>query len=188
MQSVLSATQRPVGGDRVHLYLIRHACPREMTGDAPLGDIGIKQAERLGKLFASLNLPPESRIVISSPLQRARQTATLLCAGMGIADEVDIFPTLGMLPRANLKDRLMAHLAKITTEAGRSELIVVGHFDYLSESLAWLVGYDALSFPRDYAMTACLACKTSFQQGDGALAWLIKPELLLSETAEQKLS
>lgn len=188
MQSVLSATQRPVDGDRAHLYLIRHACPREMTGDAPLGDIGIKQAERLGKLFASLDLPPESRIIISSPLQRARQTAMLLCAGMGIADEVDIFPAPGIPPSANLKERLMAHLVKITTEAGRSELIVVGHFDYLSESLAWLVGYNALSFPRDYAMTACLACKTSFQQGDGALEWLIKPELLLSETAEQKLS
>jgi len=56
---------------------------------------------------------------------------------MGLADDVFIFPT----PQeehsgGNLKDLLMKHLLRITTEEARSEVIVVGHYPTMSQSFA----------------------------------------------------
>jgi phosphohistidine phosphatase SixA len=63
----------------MRLFLVRHACPREKTGDAPLGDEGIKQAELLGKLFATLKLHPESLRILSS--EASPQTDELRSGG-----------------------------------------------------------------------------------------------------------
>jgi phosphohistidine phosphatase SixA len=163
----------------MHLYLVRHACPREKTGDAPLGDEGIKQAELLGKLFATLNLRPESLRILSSTARRARETATLVCQGMGLPDEVAIFPEpIDYQPGNDLRDRLMKRLIRITAEEGPSEVAVIGHYDYLPQSLAWLLKDDILRFPVEYGATVCLTCNPTFEQGAGVLEWLVVPALL----------
>ena len=165
----------------MRLYLVRHARPENVTDtDPPLGTEGIEEAKMLGRLFADLHLPPESLKIISSPLQRARQTTTHICQGIAAADEVYTFPKSEEWSPSNLlKNRLMRHLKKITREEGCSEIIVVGHFDYLSKSLAWLVGHDALSFPNPYGATACLTCDLAFGQGTGVPDWLVVPVVLV---------
>ena len=161
----------------MRLYLVRHATPKNPTDiDSPLGKEGIEEAKMLGRLFAALQLQPESLRIISSHLQRARQTATHICQEMGIADEAHIYPTKEeWSPSTDVTKRLMAHLENITAEEGCSEVIVVGHFPYVGEAAGWLVGQDALSPPDIYGATACLTCKPSFGKGTGVLDWLIVP-------------
>ena len=144
-----------------------------------MGDEGIKQAELLGKLFATLKLHPESLRILSSTARRARETATLVCQGMGLPDEVVIFPApIDYQPGNDLRDRLMKRLIRIAAEEGPSEVLVIGHYDYLSKSLAWLMKNDILSFPGAYGATVCLACDLTFEQGAGVLEWLVVPALL----------
>ena len=165
----------------MHLYLVRHARPENITDiDPPLGEEGIEEAKILGKFFAALELKPESLKVVSSTAKRAVQTATAICQGMGVADELFTWPTrqeeaLGI---EVVNSRLLEHLRTITGEEGRSEVIVVGHYPYLSKCLAWLVGNNALSFPGAYGTTVCLACDLTFGQGTGGLNWLVVPALL----------
>jgi phosphohistidine phosphatase SixA len=162
----------------VHLYLVRHARPENATDiDPPLSKEGIEEAKMLGKLLAALQLQPKSLKIVSSDLLRSRDTAILMCQEMDFAGEVYFFPKKEEWS-SDLKDRLMKILQMITGQEGRSEVIVVGHIDYLRTSLAWLVGDDTLPLPDIYGATACLDCDLTFGQGTGVLDWLVVPVLL----------
>ena len=73
----------------VHIYLCRHAqaAPgdpdelRELTAD------GVAQARALGVELAALPEPP--RIVLTSPLLRARQTGTEIAGAVGVPARVE---------------------------------------------------------------------------------------------------
>jgi broad specificity phosphatase PhoE len=77
------------------LYLLRHAAteanlarPYRLQGrrlDMPLADLGIRQAELTRDYLA---LHPLDRVV-SSPLQRARQTAEIIAAPHGLSVELE---------------------------------------------------------------------------------------------------
>ena len=72
----------------------------------------------------------------------------------------------------------MERLQRITEEEGRSEVIVIGHYPYLSKSFAWLVGEGEKLFPQLYGATLCLTCKPGFAQGSSILNWLVTLDLL----------
>jgi broad specificity phosphatase PhoE len=55
--------------------------------DVPLSELGQRQAQALGRWFASLPEDQKPEIVISSPYVRARQTARAICEAGGIAGE-----------------------------------------------------------------------------------------------------
>ena len=74
------------------IYLIRHGRTRlnadgRLRGriDVPLDDVGVREAEALGALFAGVPLA----VVVSSPLIRARATAEPIARSTGAAVEVD---------------------------------------------------------------------------------------------------
>ena len=56
--------------------------------DVPLSDLGHRQAEATGRWFASLPEAERPEVIISSPYIRARQTAEILCAELGIGTAV----------------------------------------------------------------------------------------------------
>lgn len=165
----------------MHVYLVRHAQPKNIADTDPdLSREGVAQAKMLGRLFASLQLQPDVVRILSSRMRRTRTTATYICQGMGLADDVVIFPT----PQeeqsgSDLKDLLMQRLRRIAAEEARSEVIVIGHYPTLSKAFAWLAGQKAWPLPQDYGAAACLHCQDSFGEASGALKWLVTAELLL---------
>src|SRR3954469_11168283 len=55
--------------------------------DVPLSPLGERQAQALGRWFASLPEEQKPEIVLSSPYVRARQTARAICEAGGIVGE-----------------------------------------------------------------------------------------------------
>ncbi len=55
--------------------------------DVPLSDLGHRQAQAVGRWFASLRESEKPEVVLSSPYVRARQTAREICDAGGITGE-----------------------------------------------------------------------------------------------------
>ena len=55
--------------------------------DIPLDEVGLAQARDLSRFLATCH--PKARVVVSSPLQRARQTAEPIARGLGIDIVID---------------------------------------------------------------------------------------------------
>lgn len=161
----------------MHLYLVRHAKPEANSGDSPLGTEGVEQASMLGELFKGLNPSHESLRLLSSSASRARQTAEAICDKLGISsEELGIFPApIDNIPGMDLSDRLMQRLRKITTDEGRNQIIVIGHWDYIGKAIALLIGDPAFKLQNIYGVVACLECQNTFMQGEGNLRWLVLP-------------
>jgi probable phosphoglycerate mutase len=72
------------------IYLVRHGQTefnreRRIQGhvDSPLTELGVRQAEAVGRLLAELIREPEGWRIVSSPLGRAQSTAELIAARLG---------------------------------------------------------------------------------------------------------
>lgn len=96
------------------------------------------------------------------------QTAADIATFPGTDDEAD-----------DLTGRLLLRL-QAEAAAGRTELIVVGHSDYLPPIAARLLGTVAAPFPggEAFAAVACSVCDGNFAPASARLRWLVLPELL----------
>ncbi len=72
------------------IYLVRHGQTefnreRRIQGhvDSPLTELGVRQAEAVGRLLADLIREPDGWRIVSSPLGRAHATAELISARLG---------------------------------------------------------------------------------------------------------
>ena len=99
------------------MYLVRHAEAESGTPDElrRLTQHGVKQAEDLGRKFASRGIRPDA--IVSSPLVRARQTAEAIAAAVGGATETDE----RLAPGARV-DELRA-----VVEGRGDTVVVIGH-------------------------------------------------------------
>lgn len=162
----------------MHLYLVRHGFPTNSTDiDAPLSPRGIEQATMLGQLLADQSPQRFATQIIASHLKRAYQTAEHMCNRMGIPeDQILEWPTENdWKPASDFQTRFIDLLRKITEEGEPSEVVVVGHFNYLNDTLAWEMGQEAVRFPDIYGATALLTCTPDFGKGTGELGWLVVP-------------
>jgi phosphohistidine phosphatase len=122
----------------MELLFLRHgvAEARETwTGDdraRPLTPQGRKAMARAAKSFAELGLAPE--LIVTSPLARARQTAEIAAAGLGLSDRLVEDERLAPgFDAAGLADVI----------AGRGvtgAVMLVGHEPDFSETIAALIG------------------------------------------------
>lgn len=145
----------------MHLYLVRPGPPANPTDtDAPLSPIGIEQAAMLGQLLADRRPQHFAIKIIASHLKRARRTAQLMCNRMGIAEnQILEWPTENdWMPISDFQTRFIDLLRKIAEEGEPSEVVVVGHFNYLNDTLAWETGQEAVRLPDIYGATALLTC------------------------------
>jgi phosphohistidine phosphatase SixA len=116
----------------VRLHLCRHAeaAPGEPDELRELTQRGIEQAQDLGERLADLADPPQ--LVVSSPLLRARQTATeiarLLGAPVRVAEELAPGATIDSLRRA--------------VDGQSGPVAVVGHQPDCSEIAYAVIGRD----------------------------------------------
>jgi phosphohistidine phosphatase len=155
----------------VILYFLRHGDAgqggsdddeaRELTAD------GAAALRRAAVVWQRLNLRPD--VVISSPLVRARQTAQLLCEGIGFAGE----PTLDdrLRPGAGwgeIAPAMAAHPAA-------ARVMFVGHEPDLSRTVAALTGASSVRMRK--GGLACVEFYGVPEPGAGELAWLIDPDL-----------
>jgi phosphohistidine phosphatase SixA len=156
----------------VILYFLRHGDAGPYTGaedDAAreLTAPGIDALQAGAPLWRSLNLRPD--LVLASPLARARHTAELFVAGMGLTDAPVIDDRLS--PGAGWGDLARAMAAH--RDARR--VMFVGHEPDLSGVVSLLTG--AASIRLRAGGIACVEFPGVPEPGAGELVWLLDPDL-----------
>lgn len=154
------------------LHLLRHgdaAAPESWAGtddDRPLSPQGRRQAERLGRFLRSAGFRPDA--IVSSPKLRARQTAELVAAEVGVAVSIDD----GLAAGPGLRE--IEGLLRTAGDPIRP--ILVGHDPDFSDLAAMLVGAAAL--PVGKGALVRIDVDRPLTGGHGTLRWLVPPDLL----------
>lgn len=154
------------------LYFVRHgeAGQHSMAADddeRALTPAGTDALHAAAPLWRRLNLRPD--VVISSPLPRARQTAELVVAGLGLARAPLVDERLS--PGAGWGDLARAMAAH--PDARR--VMLVGHEPDLSNAVCLLTGAAAVRLRA--GGVACVEFPGVPEPGSGELAWLLDPDL-----------
>ena len=156
------------------LLLLRHAKSSWADSgiadfDRPLNERGLRAAPLMGRLMRERKLRPD--LVICSPAERARQTATLVIKAAGLDAPLRF--------DERIYEATPARLAEIVSqiEDAAGEALLVGHnpgFEELVEKLTGEAGHMA---------TATLALITldiekwnKLRDGCGRLEWIVKPK------------
>jgi phosphohistidine phosphatase len=155
------------------LYFLRHGIaedpkPGRLTDrERPLTSEGIEEMRRVARGMRALELRVEE--IWTSPLVRARQTAEIAAAGLGLEKHVRevsrlacgcAFPTLAELLNADgVPDRLL----------------LVGHEPDFSENVGQLIGGGSVRMKK--ASLACVDVR-GLCRGGGELRWLLEAEQL----------
>lgn len=159
----------------LRLYLVRHAIAAE-RGEAwpddskrPLTSKGITRMRAVARGLRELDVTLDA--ILTSPLERAKQTAELLAASMKPAPPVMILEALapGVAP---------AQVAEGLAPFRKARRIaLVGHEPGLGELAAWLIGANApLSFRKG---GVCRIDVMAFPpSGAGQLVWFATPKML----------
>lgn len=120
-------------------------------------------AKRLAKLGVALDA------IVTSPLVRARQTASIVGEVLGIAGHVIEDARLGSgFSAGGLESILREH-------AGAEALMLVGHEPAMSASLGRVLGGASLDFKK--GAIACVEM-TDSEPPSGTLLWMAPPKLL----------
>lgn len=158
--------------DRINLHLLRHAHagdPDGWTGDdaaRPLSKKGRRQSEQLGVHLVAIAFQTDA--IVSSPKLRARETAEIVAAALGV--------------EVRLEERLaggvgVEDLEQILKAAGNPDRpVLVGHDPDFSSLLVDLSGGGRLGLPK--AGMACLQLSRPVEYGQATLRWLLTPEVV----------
>jgi phosphohistidine phosphatase len=156
----------------LQLHFLRHADagdPEAWQGDdaaRPLSEKGELQAERLGSFLAEVGFQPDA--IISSPKVRARRTAEVVGAAIGVGVRLDDRLAGGFDPAA---------VDAILADAGDPRrAVLVGHDPDFSQVLGWLANADGLTMKK--GAFARVDVKGAVADGRGTLRWLVPPDLL----------
>ncbi len=154
------------------LYFLRHGRAQEPREGVPddaraLTEAGVAQLRNAAPLWQRLNLRPD--VVLTSPLRRAAQTASLFVEGLGLIDEP--IPDERLSPGAEWSD--FARALAERDDAGR--MMFVGHEPDLSSTMELLSG--ASSVRMRPGGVACLEFYGVPEPGGGEIAWLLDPDL-----------
>ena len=156
----------------MRVYFLRHGIATEPEGytgtdfERPLTDEGREKMEREAKAIERLDL--EIDVVLTSPLVRAKETATIVAERLGlrVTDDERLDPSFD-------RARLTAILRDREASSG---IMVVGHEPSMSETIGDLVGGAAIEFKK-----GGLACvEVDAPDSDGVLLWLVSPKVLLA--------
>lgn len=161
----------------MEIYLLRHASAGEpklnpAKDDARrLDKLGIEQSHNVGRALAALEVSVDA--IVTSPLPRAAQTATIVAGEMGCEDKVVTDDTLR--PGAGYEQ-----LEGVLRRYSRSEAImIVGHNPSMTEFLnQFLLGEGA---PTVIEMKkGAIAKLEKSARGTAVLKWCMTPKLIRS--------
>lgn len=160
------------------VYLMRHgiaqdasAPGREADAARPLSPEGRRKTRAVARGLRRLGVSPV--LIGTSPLQRARQTAEIVAAELGVKR---IVVCEALRPGGSLKD-LLRWLRSQTAPA----VLLVGHEPDLSAHTSRLLtGYGEIRIAFKKAGVAALRFEASPHAGAGRLLWLLPPRVLRS--------
>jgi phosphohistidine phosphatase len=157
------------------LYLVRHAIAAERDEEwpddtkRPLTDAGIARFKEAVEGLKWLDVEIDE--IFTSPLVRAKQTATLLAHGLGNKTSVK---TLDALAPGHTPRQVMIELSRT---AKRHRIALVGHEPGLGELAAHLLG-AARAVPFKKGGVCYIAIQGLMSRRPGELEWLLPPRVL----------
>jgi phosphohistidine phosphatase len=155
------------------VYFLRHASAgKRMLNPKkderrPLDDEGILQTRYIGRMLAALDLQVDQ--ILSSPLKRATQTASLVANELAFENPIKTHDALR--PEARHEDflELLAHYRKAES------IIVVGHnptmAEFLSKTISRKPGTAQIDFKKGAVARVDLAGRS------GTLEWIVTPRI-----------
>lgn len=161
------------------IYLVRHASAGQSVANPkkdekrPLDADGIEQCGFVGRALAALNVQPD--VIISSPLKRAAQTASLV--GNELGYEGKLVLETAMRPEASYADfrRMLEKYAKYEA------IMVVGHNPSITEFLARIITKSGSEAQLEFKKGAVARVETARQSA--ILNWMFTPKIARSVQA-----
>lgn len=155
------------------IYFLRHASAGKKYVNAkrdekrPLDEAGILQARYVGRLLSSMDIQLDQ--IISSPLRRAMQTASL--AANELAFETGIQVDAALRPESEY-DQFQELLARYSRQEA---ILVVGHNPSLSEFLSKIISTNSGAAHVNFKKGT--VAKVEMSGRLGTLEWLITPKI-----------
>jgi phosphohistidine phosphatase len=158
------------------IYFLRHANAGEHLKDPrrdekrALDKAGIEQCGYVGRGLAALDVQVD--LIVSSPLKRAAQTASLVGNEMGYEGKLALEDALR--PNATFADfrRLLDKYTRLES------VMVVGHNPNLSEFLGRCISENGCEANVELKKGA--VAKVETQRNSGVLSWCLTPKMLRS--------
>jgi phosphohistidine phosphatase len=156
------------------LYFLRHASAGEHVMNPKkdekraLDKEGIEQCGYVGRALAALNVQVDT--IVSSPLKRCTQTASLVGNEIGYEGKLQI--DAGLRPGAGFADfrKLLEKYAK------QEAVMVVGHNPNLSQFLGSVISDSGCEASVDLKKGA--VAKVEMRRTSGTLQWCVTPRVL----------
>jgi phosphohistidine phosphatase len=155
------------------IYFVRHASAGQQLPNPkkdekrPLDSDGIEQCGYVGRALAAINAQPD--VIISSPLKRATQTASLVGNELGYEGKLQLDPALK--PNASYAD-----FRRMLEKYSRYEAImVVGHNPSMTEFLARIVVKSGSEALVDFKKGAVARVETV--RNAATLNWFFTPKM-----------
>jgi phosphohistidine phosphatase len=165
----------------VILYFLRHASAGQPLANPKkdekraLDKEGIEQCGYIGRALAALQVQVD--VIVSSPLKRCTQTASLVGNELGYEGKLQL--DAGLRPEASLAD-----FRKLLDKYSRQEAImVVGHNPNLSQFLGAVISDSGCEASLELKKGS--VAKVEMRRTSGTLQWCLTPKVLrtLYETA-----
>jgi phosphohistidine phosphatase len=156
------------------LYFLRHASAGEHFASPKkdekraLDKEGIEQCGYIGRALVALDVHVDC--IISSPLKRCTQTASLVGNELGYEGKMQL--DNGLRPEASLGD-----FRKLLEKHARQEAVmVVGHNPNLSQFLGSMISDSACEASLELKKGA--VAKVEMRRSSGTLQWCVTPKIL----------
>jgi phosphohistidine phosphatase len=160
----------------MQIYLLRHAIavPRGSVSfpndDRPLTEEGVKKMAKAAK--GAAKILPAIDVILSSPLKRAHETATIIARAIGAEHRLEICNHL--LPNSSMKS-VMSYLAKYKE---LQSILIVGHGPDIGFIASSLLGSsdDVIEFKK--GALCCIETESIPPKNHGKLLWHLPPRFL----------
>ena len=156
------------------IYFLRHASAGEPVKNPKkdekraLDEVGVEQCGNVGRALAALDVQVD--MILSSPLKRAAQTASLVGNEMGYEGKLQLED--GLRPGASFAD-----FRKMVDKYARHEAImVVGHNPNLSEFLGRSISESGCEAAVDLKKGGIARVETG--RNAGMLHWYLTPKVV----------
>lgn len=164
----------------MNLYLLRHGLAAAdddpaVTHDSqrPLTDKGVKRMRRAARGLRRLDIDFDA--ILTSPLLRARQTADIVAATLGMESRLEEIS--GLAPESSVEHLLFG----LTRYQDRGHLLLVGHQPLLGQTLASLIA-GSQGAKLDFDLRKGSLCKIAIDglptTRPGTLHWLLTAKQL----------
>src|SRR5262249_47605407 len=166
------------------VYFLRHASAGQGLTDPkkdekrPLDETGVLQARYVGRALNAFDAAID--VIISSPLKRALQTATIVANELGFEQKIEL--DAAMRPEATYA----SFQAMLRKHAGAEAVMVVGHNPSMEDFLSRIIGRPGHPAAIEFKKGAI--AKVEVRRTEGTLKWSLTPKLLAALQGATKSS